>query len=65
LKRKAGQKEETLPYPNPVKFERKKEKGDYLSAEIMRKGISLQMTDLRPDTNIESEIFPKELTRKG
>lgn len=64
-KKKAGFKEKGLPYPNPIKFERKEEKGNYLSAEMMRLGISLQMTDIRPDTNIESEIFPKELTRKG
>lgn len=55
-----------LPYPNPIKYERKEEgKGDYLNAEVMRQGISLQMTDLKPSAIIESEIFPKELTKEA
>jgi len=61
--KKAPQKSSGLPYPNPVKLERKQEKGDYLSAELMRQGIALQMTDIRPNTKIESEIFPKELSK--
>jgi hypothetical protein len=40
-------------------------KGDYLNAEVMRNGIALQMTDMHPNHNIESEIFPKELTREA
>jgi hypothetical protein len=28
----------------------------------MRNAAALPITDIRPDTNIESEIFPKELT---
>ena len=31
----------------------------------MRKGISLQISDIRPNTNIESEIFPRELTKEA
>jgi len=50
------------PYPNPIKLmsrEVQKEiKGDYLNAEVMRKGITLPISDIRPNTNIESEIFP-------
>ena len=57
------------PYPNPIKLlsrEVQKEiKGDYLNAEVMRKGISLQISDIRPNTNIESEIFPRELTKEA
>ena len=57
------------PYPNPIKLlsrEVQKEiKGDYLGAEVMRKGISLQISDIRPNTNIESEIFPRELTKEA
>lgn len=29
----------------------------------MRNAIALHITDIHPDMNIESEIFPKELTR--
>jgi len=39
------------------------EKPDYLNeAAKMRNAAALPITDIRPDTNIESEIFPKELT---
>lgn len=31
----------------------------------MRNGVALHITDIRPDTKIESEIFPKELTREA
>jgi hypothetical protein len=31
----------------------------------MRNGIALHINDIHPDTNIESEIFPKELTREA
>ena len=33
--------------------------------DIMRNGVALHITDIRPDTKIESEIFPKELTREA
>ena len=56
---------QTLPYPTPIKYEKKEVKGDYLNAEVMRQGISLQMTDLKPSAIIESEIFPKELTKEA
>jgi hypothetical protein len=55
-----------LPYPNPIKFSSlssKDAQGDYLNAEEMRNAIALHITDIHPDINIESEIFPKELTR--
>lgn len=68
LKRKAGQKQQALPYPNPIKLSTsyaKDIKGDYLNAEVMRNGIALHITDIHPDNNIESEIFPKELTREA
>jgi len=29
----------------------------------MRQGIALPISDIQPDTNIESEIFPRELTQ--
>lgn len=33
--------------------------GDYLSAEMMKQGIAIQMTDIRPNTNAACEIFPR------
>ena len=65
FKNKNAQKFQSLPYPNPIKYEQKEPKGDYLNSEVMRQGISLQMTDLKPNANIESEIFPKELTKEN
>lgn len=57
------------PYPNPIKLlsrEVQKEiKGDYLNAEVMRKGIALPISDIRPNTNIENEIFPRQLTKEA
>jgi len=57
------------PYPNPIKLlsreEQKEIKGEYLNAEVMRKGITLPISDIRPNTNIESEIFPQQLTREA
>ena len=38
-------------------------KGEYLNAELMNLGVALQISEIRPDTNIEEEIFPRELTR--
>lgn len=58
-----------FPYPNPIKLlsrERQKEiKGEYLNAEMMHQGIALPISDIRPDNNIESEIFPPELTKEA
>jgi hypothetical protein len=31
----------------------------------MRNGVALHINDIHPDNNIESEIFPKELTREA
>lgn len=69
IKRKPGQKAPALPYPNPIKLESNLTnteggtKPDYLNAaDMMRNAAALHITDIRPDTNIESEIFPKELT---
>lgn len=31
----------------------------------MRKGIALPISDIRPNTNIQSEIFPRELTKEA
>lgn len=68
MKRKTN-KPTAWPYPNPIKLlsrEVQKEiKGDYLNAEVMRKGITLPISDIRPNTNIESEIFPHQLTREA
>mmetsp|Transcript_20055 Transcript_20055/g.14765 ORF Transcript_20055/g.14765 Transcript_20055/m.14765 type:complete len:80 (+) Transcript_20055:196-435(+) len=51
-----------IPYPNPIKlFSRemhKEVKGDYLNAEMMNQGVALQISEIRPNTNIENEIFP-------
>lgn len=33
-----------------------------MNAEVMRQGIALPIYDIEPDQNIESEIFPRELT---
>lgn len=30
---------------------------------MMNQGVALQIAEIRPNTNIEKEIFPKELTR--
>lgn len=58
-----------FPYPNPIKLlsrENQKEvKGEYLNAEMMHQGVALPISDIRPDGNIESEIFPPELTREA
>lgn len=34
-----------------------------MNAEMMNQGVALQISEIRPDTNIEQEIFPRELTR--
>lgn len=58
-----------FPYPNPIKLfsrgdnQSKEIKGEYLNAEMMNQGVALQISEIRPDTNIEQEIFPRELTR--
>ena len=31
----------------------------------MHQGVALPISDIRPDNNIESEIFPPELTREA
>lgn len=36
-----------------------------MSAEMMHQGVALPISDIRPDNNIESEIFPPELTREA
>ena len=57
-----------LVYQNPIDLDthfNKETKGDYMNAEEMRNGIALHITDIHPDNNIESEIFPKELTREA
>ena len=68
IKRKTN-KPSNWPYPNPIKLlsrEVQKEiKGEYLNAEVMRKGITLPISDIRPNTNIESEIFPQQLTKEA
>ena len=68
MKRKTN-KSTHWPYPNPIKLmSREVQKditGDYLNAEVMRKGITLPISDIRPNTNIESEIFPQQLTREA
>ncbi len=32
---------------------------------MMRNAAALHITDIRPDTNIDNEIFPKELTKEA
>ena len=58
-----------FPYPNPIKLlsrEHQKEiKGEYLNAEMMHQGVALPISDIRPGTNIESEIFPPALTQEA
>lgn len=60
--KKRSHKPTNWPYPNPIKLlsreQHKDIKGEYLNAEVMRKGITLPISDIRPNTNIESEIFP-------
>mmetsp|Transcript_39280 Transcript_39280/g.59967 ORF Transcript_39280/g.59967 Transcript_39280/m.59967 type:complete len:129 (+) Transcript_39280:831-1217(+) len=59
----------SFPYPNPIKLlsrEKQKEiKGEYLNAEMMHQGVALPISDIRPDGNIENEIFPPELTKEA
>jgi hypothetical protein len=31
----------------------------------MHQGVALPISDIKPDTNIESEIFPPELTKEA
>ena len=54
-----------FPYPNPIKLlsreQQKDIKGEYLNAEMMNQGVALQISDIRPNTNIEEEIFPRQL----
>ena len=56
-----------FPYPNQIKLisrERQKEiKGEYLNAELMHQRVVLPISDIKPDGNIESEIFPPERVR--
>jgi hypothetical protein len=59
----------SLPYPNPIKLmsrdQKNNGKGEYLNAEMMHQGVALPISDIRPDGNIESEIFPPELTKEA
>jgi agmatine/peptidylarginine deiminase len=66
LRKAQKQKSHTVfPYPNPIKLlsrENQKEvKGEYFNAEMMNQGLALPISDIKPDHNIESEIFPPEL----
>ena len=36
-----------------------------MNAEMMHQGVALPISDIRPDNNIESEIFPPELTKEA
>ena len=71
LKKKLPQKNSfaNFPYPNPIKLmsrdKQKEIKGEYLNAELMHQGVALPISDIRPDGNIESEIFPPELTKEA
>lgn len=53
-----------MQYPHPIKLDDSKsgnedQKKEYLNAaDKMRNAATLPITDIRPDTNIESEIFP-------
>jgi len=61
--RKSKPKKEITPYPNPIKLMSRPEgtevKGDYLKAEMMNKGIALPISDIRPDSNVSNDIFPR------
>lgn len=62
--RKNKPKKELTPYPNPIKLLSREEggkevKGDYLKAEMMNKGIALPISDIRPDSDISNDIFPR------
>jgi len=66
MKKKAGQQRQPMQYPNPIKLDDNVKPGssegkkEYLNAaDKMRNAATLQITDIRPDTNLESEIFPK------
>lgn len=69
LKKRPGQRMQALPYPNPINLESKdatKNKSEFLNAaDMMKRGVALHITDIRPDTKIESEIFPRELTKEA
>ena len=69
VKKKTGQQRQLMQYPNPIKLDDNTKPGssegkkEYLNAaDKMRNAATLQITDIRPDTNLESEIFPKELS---
>jgi hypothetical protein len=60
LKRPKNQRQlAAFPYPNPIKLfsrgdnQSKEIKGEYLNAEMMNQGVALQISEIRPDTNIE------------
>ena len=36
-----------------------------MNAELMHQGVALPISDIKPDGNIESEIFPPELTKEA
>ena len=61
--------EQTLPskrrLPSAGHAREKEIKGEYLNAELMHQGVALPISDIKPDGNIESEIFPPELTKEA
>ena len=58
----AGHQNKMLPYPKPITLlsrENAKDlKADFMNAE-MNQGVALPISDIRPNTNVESDIFPK------
>ena len=40
-------------------------KGEYTNAEMMNQVVALPISDIQPDKNVESEIFPPELTHEA
>jgi hypothetical protein len=65
--RKPKKEHQVIPYPNPIKLmsrdQKKDIKGDYLKAEMMNQGVALPISDIRPKTDISSDIFPRQLTQ--
>ena len=72
-KRKLGEKQQPLPYPNPIKLEEadqfvKKQsessKEKFFNAADMMQGVSLNLQDIKPDEELDKEIFPTELSQQ-
>lgn len=71
-KRKPGEKQQPMPYPNPIKlddcadlYNKQNSTSDkFLNAADMMQGVSLNLQDIKPDEELDKEIFPTELSQE-